>query len=93
MTNSNHRVMPVTVPTPLFGAGPDATPLLSVLGAVPCLEALEQASLLLASAERIAYLAAENAQSEELFGAAYLVEMSRAVVNAALAGLRRETHD
>lgn len=77
-----------------FSCNPRQDPLFAVRAGVSANDALEMASSLLASAATTAYRVAGDEGCEEIFAVAYLVEMARGVVDAALMADAREVrHD
>jgi hypothetical protein len=64
--------------------------LFAVNEGVSILDALEQASCFLDSAEEITRQAAEECNSTTVYAAAYLVEISKAIVDAATSAIMKE---
>jgi len=79
-----------TAKHPFFPCNPCGDLLFSVRADVPVSDALEQASCFLAAAKTAVYEAAGDTQNENFFGAAYLVEMSKAIVDAAILSINKE---
>lgn len=80
----------ITAQRPFFSCGPNDDRLFSVRADVPLSDALEQASCFLAAALSAVYEAADDAGNASVHGAAYLVEMSKAVVDAAILAIVKE---
>jgi hypothetical protein len=80
-TNTSKRT---TAHFPFFSCGPDGPALFAVRKDISALHALEQASDFLAAARRIADDTAKEAVSETAWATVYLIEMSKAIVDAAI---------
>lgn len=81
----------VTARTKFFSYNPDGASLFAVVGGAPSDEALDVASCLLSSALDVIERAAMDTDRADIHGAAYLVEMAKGVVNAALLAMSRES--
>lgn len=75
---------------PFFSCNPQGTALFSVRPGVSSIDALQIASCFLTSARDAAYSATAHTDSSDVFATAYLVEMAKSVVDAAIAGMISE---
>ena len=69
---------------PFFSCNPEGDALFSVREGVPAIDALEYASTFLSVASATAHNAALSTNDEQSFAAAYLIDMSKAIVDAAI---------
>lgn len=76
---------------PFFPCTPDQSALFAVNAGVDTQDALEMASVLLASAREITTLAAEETPNGTVYAAAHLVEIAKAVVDSITSQLAKET--
>lgn len=92
MSESNSAQAPtrVTAQHPFFSCNPSGDQLFSVRENISATDALEQASCFMAAARHATYQAADDANSEAVFGAAYLIEMAKAVLDAAIVAIAKE---
>lgn len=79
-----------TAQHPFFSANPQGDLLFSVRADIPATDALEQASCFLSAARSAVYEAAEGSARESMYGAAYLVDMAKAIVDSAILSLDAE---
>ena len=70
--------------TKFFSCNPQQDALFAINGGIALDDALEQASTFLCSAEQVVRSLALNGGGESAFAALYLVEISRALVNASI---------
>ncbi len=73
--------------------GDSGLSLFSVRAGVPVPEALNQASMLMTSAVEAAYRTADDVGSPTAFGTAYLVEMAKGAVDAAVGALHLQQRE
>lgn len=79
-----------TAQHPFFSCNARDDLLFSVRAGIPADDALEQASCFLAAARTTVYQVAEKVGSESVYGAGYLVEMAKALVDAAILSISKE---
>ena len=80
----------VTAQHPFFSCNSRGEQLFSVRENISATDALEQASCFMATAFDVTYQAADSTQSNAVSGAAYLIEMAKAVLDAAISLAYRE---
>lgn len=80
----------VTAQHPFFSCNPAGDELFSVRPGMPVFDALEQASCFMAAARDATYQAADLVQSDSVSGAAYLIEMAKAVLDSAISAINQE---
>lgn len=85
----------VTAQHPFFSCNPSGDQLFAVREHISAIDALEQASCFMATALDVTYQAADSTQSNAVSGAAYLIEMAKAVLDSAISLAYREerTHE
>lgn len=86
MTNKTKQV---TSRHPFHSCTAEGDDLLAICEGVPLEQALERASSFLESAKGILCGAAEGGDSASVYGAAYLVDMAKAVVDSAAQSLQK----
>lgn len=76
--------------TKFFSCNPQQDALFAINADISATDALEMASTFLASADGIMNAVAMECDNNSVWAAAYLVEMSKAIVNAAIGAVMRE---
>lgn len=79
-----------TAQHPFFSCNIRDDLLFSVRAGIPANDALEQASSFLAAAGSTVYQVAEKVGGESAYAAGYLVEMAKAIVDAAIIAIAEE---
>ena len=82
-----------TVQRAFYSTGPTTGPLFDVRAGVPVLVSLEQASCFLGAVYQTLQDTAEEPNSDVIYGAAYLTEMAKAVIDSVVSGLARQERD
>ena len=73
-----------------YSTGPTTGPLFDVRAGVPALVSLEQASCFLGAVYQMLQDTAEEPNSDVIYGATYLTEMAKAVIDSVASGLGRQ---
>ncbi|MDL2285103.1 DUF3077 domain-containing protein [Oxalobacter sp. OttesenSCG-928-P03] len=87
-SHSAQSMLQTTEAHPFFSCGAPSNQLFSVCEGTPIVDALNQVSCLLSCARKI--ISATEPIEEEIYGAAYLVEMSLGVVDSVISALEKE---
>ena len=77
----------MTVQRAFYSTGPTTGPLFDVRDGVPALVSLEQASCFLGAVYQTLQDTAEEPNADVIYGAAYLTEMAKAVIDSVASGL------
>lgn len=83
----------ITVQRAFYSTGSTTGPLFDVRAGVPALVSLEQASCFLGAVYQTLQDTAEEPNSDVIYGAAYLTEMAKAVIDSVVSGLARQERD
>jgi hypothetical protein len=78
-----------TLQRAFYTTGPTTGPLFDVRAGVPALVSLEQASCFLGAVYQTLQDTAEEPNADVIYGAAYLTEMAKAVIDSVAAGIAR----